>query len=454
METKIKSWRVLYLPVITLIALGSSMVCRAEQPIPQKISIAQAVQIAMENNLQRKVAQGDVKVARDKVGQAISAYGPKLTIDGGYNHYNEAPATVQLQQGLVELNNALSPVTNAPIQQGPDDSLNYYGFQLQLTQPLYTGSRLTATKNQAQANEKNARANLNATDNDLVLSVKKTYYTVLLCQQLGVTMDEAVASMEKHLAEANAYYKVNLVPKLDVLRAEEKLADLKQKQLLAKNNLTLAKASLNYLLGIDLGTHYSCEDSLGYGPISQDLNTCQNIALAQRPELAAINAKIEMARQAVTIAKSDNKPIVALVANDYHYKPENETPSRTVGIVATLKLFDSGMVSHQIAEVKDSLEQAQTGKELLQRGIKLEVEQAYRNVEVALPTIDVARKSLATAEEALGVAETRYKVGLSTSLERLDAEVGLTQAKTNYTQALSMYHIAVAELDRAMGKQL
>ncbi|HEX2953028.1 MAG TPA: TolC family protein [Bacillota bacterium] len=453
MKVIVKSWRVLHYLIIILVILGFSLACLAEQPVPQKLTIDQAIRTAMENSLQRQAVQGDVNVARDKMRQALSAYGPKITIDCGYNHYNEVPATVQLNQGLVDMNNALLPVTGASYLQRPDDSLNYYGYQLKLTQPLYTGSKLTATKNAAKANEKNAQANLDATDNDLVLSVKKAYYTVLLCQQLGVTMDEAVASMEKHLAEANAYYKVNIVTKLDVLRAEEKLADLKQKQLLAQNNLALAKTSLNYLLGVDLGTNYSCEDSLGYGPILEDLNSCQNVALAQRPELASINAKIEMARQGVVIAKSGKKPTVALVANDYHFKPENEAPSTTIGIVATFDLFDSGMVSHRIAEAEEILKQAQTGKELLQRGIKLEVEQAYRNVQVSLQTIDVARKSIDTAKEALGVAETRYKVGLSTSLERLDAEVGLTVAKTNYTQALSMYRIAIAELDRAMGKQ-
>jgi outer membrane protein TolC len=44
-------------------------------------------------------------------------------------------------------------------------------------------------------------------------------------------------------------------------------------------------------------------------------------------------------------------------------------------------------------------------------------------------------------------------VGLSTSLERLDAEVSQTRAKTNYIHAVSMYNIAIAELERAMGKE-
>lgn len=440
--------------LMVLIGIVFPVVCRADQTAPRMLTIDQAVQMAMENNLQRRVAQYGVKIAKDKIAQSFSAYGPTVTVDGGYNHYNEEPSEVQLKKGLVDLTNTLLLQPHGlPLQQEPSDSLDYHGYQFQLTQPLYTGHKLTATKNQAKANGKNAEANLTAAENDLVLSVKTAYYNVVLCQQLNVTMDEAVAGMEKHLEEANAYYKVNVVPKLDVLRAEEKLADLKQKQLLAQNNLILAKSSLNYALGVDLGSDYSCEDDPGYGPLPQDLTACQAKALKERPEITAINAQIDMARQAVWIAESNYKPTVALVASQAHYEPENASPSKTVGVVATMKLFDSGMVLHQIAEAKDTLKQAQTGKELLQRGIKLQVEQAYHNVEVSLKTIEVAQKSLDTAKETLQVADTRYKVGLSTSLERLDAEVGLTQAETNYTQALSMYHIALAELDRAMGKR-
>jgi outer membrane protein len=448
MRLNTRHWRKFKWMAFAVLIFGFTAVCWADQPVQQKLTIDQAIQIATANSLQRQIAQDDVKIARDKLAQAFSAYGPKLTIEGGYNHYNEQPTDAQLAQNLVDLaNNFGAQKPNI------DDSLNYYGYHLQLSQPLYTGHKLTATKNAAKANQKNAQANLTSTDNDLVLSVKRAYYTVLLCKQMEITMNEAVSSMEDHLREANAYYKVDLVPKLDVLRAEERLADLKQKQLLAQNNLTLAKTTFNFVLGVDLNTGYSFENKMESGSMPQDLQAYQNEALAQRPELEGINAKIDMAKQALLIAKSGLKPTVALVADHYHYEPINEAPSTSVGVVGTMKLFESGMTLHQIAEAEDTLKQAQTGKELLQRGIKLEVEQAYHNVEAAQKTVEVAQKSLDTAQETLQVASTRYKVGLSTSLERLDAEVGLTQAKTNYTQALSMYNIAVAELDRAIGKR-
>jgi outer membrane protein len=451
MKTRKKVWPIGCLMMLALIGFAWPGICRAvDQPEFQQITIDQAIRLAMENSLQRQIAQDSVKIAQDKIAQSFSAYGPVLTGNYGYDHYNEEPSMLQLKKGLVDLNNAISPTK----MDEPNDSLDYYGYDLQLSQPLYTGHKLTAVKDLAKANGNNAQAQLKISESELVLSVKKAFYTVVLCQQLRLTMDEAVVSMEKHLEEANAYYKVNIAPKLDVLQAEEKLADLKQKQLLMQNNLTLAKSSLNYALGVDLGTEYSCEESPGYAPLSQDLTACEAGALGNRPELTAMNAQIDMARQAVLIAKSGYKPTVALMADHHRYEPANQAPSTTVGVVATMKLFDSGMVIHQIAEAEDTLKQAQTGKDLLQRGIKLQVEQAYHNVEVALKTIDVAEKSLDTAEETLRVADTRYKVGLSTSLERLDAEVGLTQARTNYTQALSMYHIAMAELEQAMGNQI
>ena len=428
--------------------------CPVQAQTPQDLSVEQAVQVAMENSLRRRLALADVNMAQDKVAQTISAFGPNLTLQSGIYRYNKEPSLVQLERGLTELNNALSAMTSGqvPAREEPDDSLTYYGYDLQVTQPVYTGRKLTATRNMAQANRENSRRALAAADNDLVLAVKKAYYTVLLCRQMALTMDEAVASMENHVREATEYHRMDTVPKLDVLRAKEKLADLKQTQLYAHNNLRLSGTSLNYVLGVDLSTAYFPSEQMALQPMPGDLGHCQDQALSRRPEIQAMDAKIEMAREGISLANSGRLPFVALVAGYHHYEPENEDPSARVGLVAGIKLYDHGMVNHQIAEARDALQKAETGKKELQRGIRLEVEQAFCNAEVARQAIEVAQSSLNTAEETLRTARTRYRVGLSTSLERLDAEVALTQARTNHIQALSRYNIAMAELERAMGK--
>ncbi|WP_320044635.1 TolC family protein [uncultured Desulfobacter sp.] len=425
--------------------------CRAQE----HLTVDRAVQIAIENSLQRRMVAKDVEIADEGLARARAEFGPTVTLQGGLYRYNATPTIVQTNQGLAKLNNALSAITYGQVPEVslPSDSRTYYGAGLNVTQPLYTGNKLTATRRLAQANLEHARKNLDASDNDLALSARKAFYTVIFSRQMARAMDEAVQSMTEHVKEATAYHNQKIVPKLDLLRAEEKLADLRQQQLYTHNNEDLAQTALNYVLGVDMDTRYTYDDPSQTLPMPQDLGTCIQTGLEDRPEISAMDSQIQMAKQQIAIAQSDYLPTLALVGEAHRYEPENEDPSAQIGIVASIELFDSGRTSHKKAQAGRQLEKALTAKKQLSRGIRLEVEKAYHDAQAALKSIDVAQKSLETAKEALDAARTRYRVGVSTSLERLDAEVSLTRAKTNHIHALNMYNIAVAELERAMGKE-
>lgn len=438
--------------ILTLLVLafftGTSMA-------QEQLTKEKAVQIALENNLERRMAGQDVRMAGEGVARAVSAFGPTLTLEAGIYRYDDQPSMTQLNQGLVQLNNALSAITYGRIstQTMPSDSRTYYGAGLKVVQPLYAGRKLTASRRLALANLDNAKKDMNSSDNDLALAAKKAYYTVILTRQISMAMDEAVESMGAHTKEAKAYHDQRLVPKLDLLRAQEKLAGLKQKQLYAYNNSALAMTSLNYVLGVDMDTKFTFDNDPGYPPLMETLDTCINTALERRPEIGAIDAGIKMAQERIIIAQSGRLPTLALVGEVHKYQPENEDPSAQVGIVASIDLYDNGRVKHKVAQARIQLEKARTTGKHIKRGIRLQVEQAFANSQVACKSIDVANKSMDTAKEALDAARTRYRVGLSTSLERLDAELSLTQAKTNYIHAASMYNIAISELERAMGKE-
>jgi len=436
---------------IFLSLLAPALTVRAAEPL----TLDHAVQIARENSLKQRMAQSDVAIARDQVAQALAEFGPVFSLETGIYRYNEPPSNVQLQQGLVRLNNALSALTSGQVQAQaePDDSRTYYGYGVKATQPLYTGNKLTAGKHLARANLDKAREGLTVTGNDLILAVKKAFFTVLLTRQTAAAMDKAVASMTRHVKEAEAYHRMDTVPKLDLLRAREKLADLTQQRLYACNNLTLAKTTLNYVLGVDMGRAFSLEAPPDYPELPDSLEACVQKALDNRPEIPAMAARITMAKEQIALEKSERLPTVALVAAAHHYEPENDEPSAEIGVVAQMNLYDNGRVRHRVAQARHQLEKAKTAKNQLTRAISLEVEKAYRNAQAARASIEVAEKSLDTAKEVLDAARTRYRVGLSTSLERLDAEVSLTRAKTNYIQATSMYNIAASELERAIGKE-
>jgi outer membrane protein TolC len=257
--------------------------------------------------------------------------------------------------------------------------------------------------------------------------------------------------MEAHLREANDYFKAGMVPKLDVIRAEVKLSDLKQKLTMATNGRDLAKKALNFTLGVDLATDYPIDTSASLVSFSQSLEDCVKVALKDRPELAAMDMKISMAEENIEIAKSAQRPLVGLQIKGEDTHPYNSEPSVSINLGASLSIFDGGMVKNKKAEAEDLLQQVKTGKELITRGILLDVEQAYRNLLSAKEAVEVAQTSIEQAKEASRMAEVSYKAGLCTSLEKIDAEVALTQAESNYTQALSLYNITFAQLQKAMG---
>ena len=85
------------------------------------------------------------------------------------------------------------------------------------------------------------------------------------------------------------------------------------------------------------------------------------------------------------------------------------------------------------------------------RGISLEVKDAYLRLREARDKIGVAQVAVEQAEENFRINAERFKEQVATTTEVLDAQTLLTQARSNYFNALSDYNIAWARLDRAMG---
>ena len=109
------------------------------------------------------------------------------------------------------------------------------------------------------------------------------------------------------------------------------------------------------------------------------------------------------------------------------------------------------MAKHQAAEAQKVIEQAELAEKLTVQAVELEVEQAYTNLMNCREAVVVAEKGLVQAEETLRMASLAYQAGLGSSLERIDADTGLTQARNNYHQAMGNYQIALAQYQKALG---
>lgn len=469
-----KHYKIWMVVCLSILMLGSQGALAADQlPVESPLTIDRAVELALNHSLRYQVAVKDVEVARFKAEQAQTGYRPKITFGAGITVFNEVPDLVEVGRKLAALNNGLAAWAKAmgadpensaapgyqllaqqlKAAELPDDGLTYYGVKLRLEQPLYTGGKLTALNRQAQANIDYAKANLAVAEANLIFEVKKAYYTVLNTEALAETLQQAVHSMENHHQEAKAYYKAGMVAELDVLRAEVKLADLRQKKLAADNGVQMARSYLNFIMGIPLNSQYTLAPAEPAVAPAHDLAESKQLALKSRSEILSAQARVRLAKEGLAITESARKPLVALFAEGQHQSTDitEGKPDLSLGVVASFQLYDGGMVKYQTAEAQKVVEQAELAEKLTLQAVELEVEQAYINLVNCQEAVVVAEKGLAQAEETVRMASLAYQAGLGSSLERIDAETGLTQAKNNYHQAVGNYQIALAQYQKALG---
>lgn len=469
------------------------------------ITIDEAVNYAVLNNLQIKISETETKIAGNKKEQAFSGYLPKLKLSGGVTHFNKEPDIVTVGNSLANLNNALDGtldimnaeqknmydyyfkmavasagtaneaaykqlaglykqlsdksayVANLMSQKvGPDKGLDYYGIKLTLEQPLYTGGKLTAINAQAAANEKYTLQSSEISKQSIIFETKKAYLTAMMAKRMFETATEAVKSMEEHLLETKKYFEAGMVNQLDIIRAEVKLADLNQKLVTAKNGTELSKKALNFVIGQAPDTPIDVDETIVFTPLTESIETLQLRGLNNRPEVKQADAKYEMAKQNIEIASSDGKPMFMLTGEigKKTTKPLEEkldNPEWSVSIVGSYAIFDGLAVHKKVAEAENQTSQASSARQLISNMIKLEISQAYLNLQNAYENIETAKKGISLAEESVRLAKASYTAGLANSLDVIDSQVGLTQAKNNYTQAVIQYGIAAAQLQKATG---
>ena len=102
-------------------------------------------------------------------------------------------------------------------------------------------------------------------------------------------------------------------------------------------------------------------------------------------------------------------------------------------------------------EKETRLVQAEDVRVQVEDSVSLEVKDAYLRLQEARDKIGVAEAAVEQAEENFRINAERFKEQVATTTEVLDAQTLLTQARSNYFNALSDYNITWARLDRAMG---
>jgi outer membrane protein len=419
---------------IILFILTIPLKVEAENPIKkgERLDIQRCIELAIRNHPVINAARNTVKVNESRIGQARSNYYPQLNWQTGYSR--------------------ISPAISGTTRYSGSSTYDQYASNLNLTQNLYDFEK-TATQVQIQnLNTDSSRQDLNATEAQIILGVKQSYYSLVQAEKNREVARESVKQFQIHLEQAKGFFEVGVKPKFDVTKADVDLSNAKLNLIRAENALRIARVNLNNAVGVPDAPEYYLDNTLLFEKYEVDLQEALKKAYDTRPDLRSLMMKVEAGSQSMELTKKGYYPYVAGNANwGFEGQDFPLDKSWNVGATLNIPLFSGFRTKNQVAEAKATLDVLKDNEQSLRMQIRLEVEQAYSNLIEATEGIATAQLTVRQAEENVELANGRYTAGVGNPIEVTDALVALSNAKTTHIAALTGFKTAQASLEKAMG---
>lgn len=338
---------------------------------------------------------------------------------------------------------------------------NNYRLHAGAALPLYTGGRVESAIAAAGHQKEAAALDRSSALNDLLLETRTAYWGLVTARESERVLREAVASYEGHLKDARNRFDVGVAASNEVLSVQVERDRAELARLQAENTAGVVNASLVRLTGLPPGTQIEPAEPLD-GALAEagETEALVTAALGTRPEIQALKARAQAARVAVEIQKSASRP-QANLAVGYDYANPNprifpQTDSFrgtwSAGVVVSLRAFDGGRVAAAAAQASAQADALERQIEDLESRLRLEVTSRVLDLRTAQAAVAVAARNLEAARENLRVARDRYQEGVVPSSELLDAETNLLRAGLDQTSVATQVRIALANLDRAVGR--
>jgi len=188
--------------------------------------------------------------------------------------------------------------------------------------------------------------------------------------------------------------------------------------------------------------------------------TEQEPSIEARPALAAAEAEAEARRNVVGVTRGQHWPDLYLSSTwQQQAFPSSTFPKSDdfrgnwdAYLTLQLPIFTGLRIEGQVAQAKGAYERAAADRDLVREMVAIEAVQARADLDRNLSTLAARRKTVQQARRAWELAEVRYTNGMSTQLEVSDARLQFSDAAANEARAVRDYRVALANLERAVGR--
>ena len=421
-------------------------------------SLEECVEFALKNALAVKNAYIDMQSADASVNEIRADGLPQIT--GQVQLIDNYNLQTTFLPAIFFDENATDDDPAVPVKFGVRYSGN---ASVTLNQLIFDGTFFLGLR-AAKTYKEMAQKNMERTKIETVEAISKAYYGALINEERLALAEENYNRLDTLLKQTTAMYENGFSEKIDVDRIRVNMNNAKTQLSNLKQMHDLSIILLKFQMGMDMNEPVELEGDIS--DIQLDLLEVQsidNFDFNKRIEYSLNKTQMELDQLNIKRYKVGYYPslyaFTSLGANagvesrgELFKVGDNWFSNGNYGLTLNIPIFDGLRKKYQIEQARLSLIKTENTGLNLEQMIITEYTQAQVNLESNVNILESENENMELAEEIYKVTNIKYQEGVGSSFELVDAETSLTQAQTNYYNAL--YNALIAKIDylKAIGE--
>ncbi|GAA3916256.1 TolC family protein [Chitinophaga oryziterrae] len=422
------------------ILLYSFLLCGFTTQAQKILTLEQAIDLALKNNYDIRLAQNDAAITANDYAYANFAFAPRIngTASRVWN-------TTQTKQEFL----------NGSKRDTSGIHSRNLSANVSLSWTLFDGLKMFATRQKLEAMRNLGELAVKDQLVNSVANIIASYYNIVQQKQQLRNVSEQMSISEERVKLSDAKFQTGLGPKTDWLQSKvdynaQKAAYLRQQTLIEQS-----KSALNQLMAVEAGnTGYDVQDSiplnmsLSYGELRQQI-------LQKNTGLLVAQQNLTVSRLQLKESKGDYFPVINFNSG-YNYSRVNSNAATNsfspvynqngilnYGFSATIPIFNGFNVKRQVQDARLNVDYQQLMLENTRTKVDLSLSTAFQDYEYYKTAVTLEEENMVLARENVMVALERFKQGVSTSIELREAQQSLEDGFNRLINA--RYNIKLAE---------
>lgn len=397
-------------------------------------TIERALARAYENSPQLNAERAAVRQADEGVAQALSGYRPSINATALIGKQYTDTTVVVPQPNQAGVNTGSSTTNPTATLRGQTTPR---GAQLNLSQTLFDGFQTTNKTRAAEMQVSSARESMRVVEQSVLLSAAAAYMDILRDAATVEVQESNVRVLERTLKDARGRFRAGDITHTQVWQVEAQLAASEATLHVARATLMATKANYRRVIGID---------PEGLSPSSTvdrflppTLIAALEQSLLRNPMISAAASGVDVALLQVKIAEGGLYPTITLQGNVQRVDDQNIlTPkllSGSAAVAFTVPIYQGGREYSAIRQKKEATDQQRFTLDQVRDQVRANVVQFWGQLDATRSRTEASERQVRAAESALNGVRGEARAGAATTLDVLNAQQSLVNARVSLVSA-------------------